>query len=105
MQLLNDINHLTFITADMDRLIAFYKRVFEPRSYLTWRKKVCVTLSLRWVRILFYTPFKSPVSSRQGISQCFNGVAWIILRSMRPVRKPFVRFIGGSWQKEQMMVL
>lgn len=29
MQLLNDIHHLTFITADMDRLIAFYKRVFE----------------------------------------------------------------------------
>jgi catechol 2,3-dioxygenase-like lactoylglutathione lyase family enzyme len=31
MQLLNDINHLTFITADMDRLIAFYERVFEAR--------------------------------------------------------------------------
>jgi predicted enzyme related to lactoylglutathione lyase len=29
MQLLNDINHLTFLTADMDRLIAFYERVFE----------------------------------------------------------------------------
>lgn len=28
MQLLNNINHLTFITADMDRLIAFYERVF-----------------------------------------------------------------------------
>ncbi|MBF2049821.1 MAG: VOC family protein [Leptolyngbya sp. IPPAS B-1204] len=31
MKLLNDIQHLTFITADMDRLIAFYKRVFEAR--------------------------------------------------------------------------
>jgi catechol 2,3-dioxygenase-like lactoylglutathione lyase family enzyme len=29
MNLLSDINHLTFITADMDRLIAFYERVFE----------------------------------------------------------------------------
>jgi catechol 2,3-dioxygenase-like lactoylglutathione lyase family enzyme len=28
-KLLNDIHHLTFVTADMDRLIAFYKRVFE----------------------------------------------------------------------------
>jgi catechol 2,3-dioxygenase-like lactoylglutathione lyase family enzyme len=28
MGLLNDINHLTFITADMDRLIAYYDRVF-----------------------------------------------------------------------------
>jgi catechol 2,3-dioxygenase-like lactoylglutathione lyase family enzyme len=31
MKLLNNINHLTFITADMDRLIAFYQRVFEAR--------------------------------------------------------------------------
>src|SRR6185436_14268814 len=31
MKLLNDIHHLTFITADMDRLIAFYERVFEAR--------------------------------------------------------------------------
>lgn len=29
MNLLNDIHHLTFITADMDRLIAFYQRVFK----------------------------------------------------------------------------
>ena len=29
MQLLNDIHHLTFVTADMDRLIGFYRRVFE----------------------------------------------------------------------------
>ena len=28
MKLLNDIHHLTFLTADMDRLIAFYERVF-----------------------------------------------------------------------------
>jgi catechol 2,3-dioxygenase-like lactoylglutathione lyase family enzyme len=27
VQLLNDIHHLTFITADMDRLVAFYERV------------------------------------------------------------------------------
>jgi catechol 2,3-dioxygenase-like lactoylglutathione lyase family enzyme len=31
MQLLNDIHHLTFVTADMDRLIDFYERVFEAR--------------------------------------------------------------------------
>jgi catechol 2,3-dioxygenase-like lactoylglutathione lyase family enzyme len=29
VQLLNDIHHLMFITADMDRLISFYERVFE----------------------------------------------------------------------------
>jgi len=31
LQLLNGIHHLTFDTSDMDRLIAFYQRVFEAR--------------------------------------------------------------------------
>lgn len=31
MALLNDIHHLTFITSDLDRLIAFYERVFGAR--------------------------------------------------------------------------
>ena len=34
MQLLADIHHLTFVTADMDRLIAFYERVFDARVTL-----------------------------------------------------------------------
>ncbi len=32
--LLNDIHHLTFVTADMDRLIAFYATIFEARVIL-----------------------------------------------------------------------
>jgi catechol 2,3-dioxygenase-like lactoylglutathione lyase family enzyme len=32
--LTNDINHLTFITGDMDRLISFYERVFEAQITL-----------------------------------------------------------------------
>jgi catechol 2,3-dioxygenase-like lactoylglutathione lyase family enzyme len=32
MQLLKVIQHLTFITSDMDRLIAFYDRVFEAKT-------------------------------------------------------------------------
>jgi catechol 2,3-dioxygenase-like lactoylglutathione lyase family enzyme len=31
MQLLDDIHHLTFVTADMDRLIDFYERVFDAQ--------------------------------------------------------------------------
>ncbi len=31
MQLLNGIHHLTFVTSDMNRLIAFYERVFGAR--------------------------------------------------------------------------
>ena len=32
MQLLKDIHHITFITADMDRLLAFYERIFDIRA-------------------------------------------------------------------------
>jgi catechol 2,3-dioxygenase-like lactoylglutathione lyase family enzyme len=31
LRLLNGIHHLTFVTSDMDRLIAFYERVFGAR--------------------------------------------------------------------------
>lgn len=31
MKLLKDIHHLTFVTADMDRLINFYERIFDAR--------------------------------------------------------------------------
>lgn len=34
MTLLDGINHLTFITADLDRLIAFYERVFDAHLIL-----------------------------------------------------------------------
>jgi catechol 2,3-dioxygenase-like lactoylglutathione lyase family enzyme len=34
MPLLNGINHLTFITADMEWLIAFYRRIFEAQVTL-----------------------------------------------------------------------
>lgn len=32
--LVEDLHHLTFLTADLDRLIAFYERVFEARVTL-----------------------------------------------------------------------
>lgn len=31
MALLNDVHHVAFVTGDMDRLIAFYQRIFEAR--------------------------------------------------------------------------
>jgi catechol 2,3-dioxygenase-like lactoylglutathione lyase family enzyme len=34
MALANDLHHLTFLTADMDRLIAFYERIFDARVTL-----------------------------------------------------------------------
>ena len=29
--LVNDLHHMTFLTADLDRLISFYERIFEAR--------------------------------------------------------------------------
>jgi catechol 2,3-dioxygenase-like lactoylglutathione lyase family enzyme len=34
MALLNGIHHLTFLTADMDRLVSFYERVFDAAVFL-----------------------------------------------------------------------
>ena len=39
LQLLNGIHHLTFDTSDMDRLIAFYQRVFEARVTVDLEKE------------------------------------------------------------------
>ena len=40
MPLLNDIHHLTFITADLDRLITFYERVFGARVTVDLEEEV-----------------------------------------------------------------
>jgi catechol 2,3-dioxygenase-like lactoylglutathione lyase family enzyme len=32
--LINDVHHIAFLTADLDRLIAFYERIFETRVTL-----------------------------------------------------------------------
>jgi quercetin dioxygenase-like cupin family protein/catechol 2,3-dioxygenase-like lactoylglutathione lyase family enzyme len=39
LSLLNDIHHLTFVTSDMDRLIAFYERVFGARVTVDLEKE------------------------------------------------------------------
>jgi catechol 2,3-dioxygenase-like lactoylglutathione lyase family enzyme len=39
LALLNDIHHLTFITADLDRLIAFYERVVGARVTLDLKEE------------------------------------------------------------------
>ena len=34
MRLVDDLHHLTFVTSDMDRLIAFYERIFDAHVTL-----------------------------------------------------------------------
>ena len=39
MKLLDGVNHITFVTADLDRLIAFYGRVFDAQVTLDLREE------------------------------------------------------------------
>jgi catechol 2,3-dioxygenase-like lactoylglutathione lyase family enzyme len=68
--LLNDIQHLTFVTADMQRLIAFYERVFEARVTLDMEEVGCAMLSSRSVLTPSCTPSRFPASSRRNGSRC-----------------------------------
>jgi catechol 2,3-dioxygenase-like lactoylglutathione lyase family enzyme len=80
MQLLNGIHHLTFVTSDMDRLIAFYERVFGAR--------VTVDLEEEGLRHAFIEvgphtvlhPFQVPGSSRRAPSRCSGAAAWTTSR-------------------------
>jgi catechol 2,3-dioxygenase-like lactoylglutathione lyase family enzyme len=60
MMLLNDLHHLTFLTGDMDRLLAFYQRVFEARVTLDLEEE---GLRHAFIEIGFHTvlhPFQLP---------------------------------------------
>jgi catechol 2,3-dioxygenase-like lactoylglutathione lyase family enzyme len=76
LPLLNDIHHLTFITADLDRLTTFYERVFGAR--------VTVDLEEEGLRHAFIEvgphtalhPFEVPASNRWAPSRCSSAAAW-----------------------------
>ncbi len=70
MQLLNDIHHLTFITADMDRLIGFYERVFDA-SRLISRRSACATPSSKSAHTVLH-PFQVPAVEPPGPEPMFK---------------------------------
>jgi hypothetical protein len=76
MQLLNDIHHLTFITADMNRLICFYgvSSARAPRS-ISMRRRGCATPSSKWVRTLSCTHFRSLELNLLATSPCSSAGA------------------------------
>jgi catechol 2,3-dioxygenase-like lactoylglutathione lyase family enzyme len=90
MRLIKSIHHLTFITADMDRLISFYQRVFDAR--------VIIDLEEDGLRHTFIEvgedTYLHPVHSR-----CSSAGGWIISRSTLPARKRFVIFIAALWRR------
>ena len=97
MQLLNDIHHLTFITADMNRLICFYERIFGAR--------VTVDLEEEGLRHAFIEvgphtvlhPFQVPGIEPPGAtSPCSSAGASTTLRSMPQARRRSGKYGGAS---------
>ena len=77
MQLLNDIHHLTFVTADMDRLIAFYTRIFEARVTVDLQEE---GLRHAFIEVGPHTvlhPFEVPGVAPPASSRCLDAGAWI----------------------------
>lgn len=72
-RLINGVNHLTFITADMDRLIAFYQRVFEARVTLDLEEEglrhVFIEVGPHTVLHPFQIPGVEPQGHRQPMFQ------------------------------------
>jgi catechol 2,3-dioxygenase-like lactoylglutathione lyase family enzyme len=48
MRLLEGVHHVTFLTEDIDRLAAFYERVFDARKTLDMAEEEYGTSSWRW---------------------------------------------------------
>jgi catechol 2,3-dioxygenase-like lactoylglutathione lyase family enzyme len=96
MPLLNDMHHLTFITADMGRLIAFYERIFGARVLFDLEED-----GLRHAGIavgphtMLYT-FQIPGVEPPGPSRCSNVAASTTSRSTRPARKRSVNSTTAS---------
>ena len=96
MPLLNDIHHLTFITADMDRLICFYARIFDAR--------VTVDLEEEGLRHAFIEvgphtvlhPFQVPELSLLAPSRCSSADASTTSRSMPQARRRFGKYGADS---------
>jgi catechol 2,3-dioxygenase-like lactoylglutathione lyase family enzyme len=105
LPLLNDIHHLTFITADLDRLIAFYERVFGAQ--------VTVDLEEEGLRHAFIEvgprtvlhPFQVPDATPPGPQPMFQSAAvWTTSGSTRRARRRSVNYVGASSPKGRATV-
>jgi catechol 2,3-dioxygenase-like lactoylglutathione lyase family enzyme len=70
--LVDDLHHLTFVTADLDRLIAFYERVFDARVTLDredgGRRHAFIEIGPRTV----LHPFEVPAADVPGRQPIFE---------------------------------
>jgi catechol 2,3-dioxygenase-like lactoylglutathione lyase family enzyme len=74
--LLNDLHHMTFVTGDLDRLIAFYERNVDAR--VTWDRTEEGGVRHAAIDVGPHTvlhPFQCRVSSRPAGRRCSIAVA------------------------------
>jgi catechol 2,3-dioxygenase-like lactoylglutathione lyase family enzyme len=72
MGLTNDIHHLTFITADMDRLIAFFERIFEAEVTLDLVEKGLRHAFIKVGEQTVLHPFQIPGREPPGQQEMFD---------------------------------
>jgi catechol 2,3-dioxygenase-like lactoylglutathione lyase family enzyme len=72
VQLLNDIHHLTFVTADLDRLIGFYERVFDARVRIDLEEEGLRHALIEVGPHTFLHPFQVPGVQPPGYQAMFD---------------------------------
>lgn len=72
MRLVNGIHHLTFITEDMDRLIAFYRRVFNAEVTLDLEEYPIRHAFIQVGETTVLHPFQLPETKSPGLLPMFE---------------------------------
>jgi catechol 2,3-dioxygenase-like lactoylglutathione lyase family enzyme len=93
--LTEDLHHLTFLTADLDRLIAFYERVFEAQVALVredgGRRHAFIEVGPHTV----LHPFEVPADESRDGSRSSSAAASTTSPSTPRARRRSARFAGG----------
>ena len=100
MRLLDGIHHVAFITSDMDRLIAFYERIFEAQVTLDLEEEGLRHVFIEVGPNTLLHPFEVPVSSPPANSRCSTAAASTISPSTPLAKRYSASYIGGSSPKE-----
>ena len=80
LPLLNGIHHLTFVAADMDRLISFYGRLFGARTTVVLEEEGLRHAFIEVGPRTVLHPFEVPASNRWVPCRCSREVGWTTSR-------------------------
>jgi hypothetical protein len=88
MKLFEGVHHVTFLTEDIDRLVAFYERVFGAEKTLDMTEEGCGTSSSRSAPRLscIRSRFSRGLRCRRPPGRCSSAAASITSPCWRPRR-------------------